>query len=296
MLCHQKKRAEVLNVSPSTNTSCSGPSKQRIEARIIEHNEVAFGCRRIVVEAPGLARSAEPGQFVHVLCSAANSTTDPLLRRPFSIHDVDVAAGLVSILYEIRGRGTSILSEKCPRETLDILGPLGVGFTLPTACDQQVLLMGGGFGVAPLHFLVRRIHEMSGCGLTTCAVGARTSSALLCVDDFEKLGPELMLATDDGTQGHAGFVTDLVVRYLERADRENPPILYACGPMPMLRNVALVANEYHVKCQVSVEAKMACGIGACMSCVIKVREEDGFKYVRACKEGPVFDAADILWE
>jgi dihydroorotate dehydrogenase electron transfer subunit len=233
---------------------------------------------------------------VHVLCSSSASSTDPLLRRPFGIHYVDVERGLVSMLYEIRGRGTNILAEKCPGQILDILGPLGNGFTLPTACKPPILLVAGGFGVAPLYFLARTIDEKMGCGLTTCALGGKTSSGLLCLDEFRKLGLQLEVATDDGSQGHSGFVTELLEERLKSADPDNRPIIYACGPMPMLKRVAAIAEKANVLCQVSVEAKMACGIGACMSCIVKVKSDGGFKYVRACKEGPVFDAAQIVWD
>lgn len=239
--------------------------------------------------APELAEICSPGQFLHVLCHSGN---DPILRRPFSIHDADSKLGLVSLLYQVRGRGTQLLAERLPGEMLDVLGPLGRGFDLPKAAGQPILLVGGGMAVAPLYFLARRISETTGCAKTAFLIGAHTEDMLLCLDEFALLRLVVQTATEDASHGHHGLVTDLLESYLHGGDK---PLVYACGPWPMLKAVAEITRAHGLKCQVSTEAKMACGVGACMSCVIKVRDGDSAKYVRSCKEGPVFDADEVIW-
>lgn len=285
-----------MTAGPSTSTSCTDRStgSRCLGAEIIEHAAVGAQHRRIVVHAPELAASAQPGQFVHVSCMPQGAY-DPLLRRPLGIHFVDADSGRVGLLYEVVGRGTSILSEKCPGHTLDLIGPLGNGFTLPASAHQPVLLLAGGIGVAPLYYLAERIADIVSRERISVIIGARTSEMLLCVDDFKQITSDVRIATDDGTCGYHGFTTGLLDEYVKAIDPGNPPLIYACGPMPMLAGVAEISGAHALKCQVSTEAKMACGIGACMSCVIKIHAGDSFKYLRACKEGPVFDADEIMW-
>ena len=189
-----------------------------------------------------------------------------------------------------------MLAERCPGQTLDLLGPLGNGFVLPESSHQPLLLVAGGIAVAPLYFLARRIADTVGCERTTFLIGARTTTMLLCLDEFARLGSDLRVATDDGTRGYHGFVPGLMQEYLEAVDKANPPLVYACGPMPMLKAVSEIAKAHSLKCQVSLEAKMACGVGACMSCVVRVRSGESSKYVCSCKDGPVFDADEVIWE
>lgn len=247
----------------------------------------------MVLEAPELANICKPGQFVHVLCG---TSYDPLLRRPISIHDADPDTGQVVLLYEIRGRGTALLGERAAGDLVDLLGPLGNGFTMPSDSDQPVLLVGGGIGAAPIYFLNRMLAETIGCDKITAILGARTSDMLLCSDDFSRAGSAVCIATDDGTLGCKGFVTTLINEHIASLAEGSPmPLIYACGPTPMLKAVAQIANVHHISCQVSLEAKMACGVGACMSCVVKVHDGDSQKYVRVCKEGPVFNAEEVVW-
>jgi len=269
-----------------------------LRPRIVEHVEIGPRMWRLVFESPELARNAVPGQFVHVLCGTSN---DPLLRRPFSIHDADPDSGQVALLYEIRGRGTALLAEKSPGETLDVLGPLGNGFSLPDTGDRPVWLVGGGMGAAPLYFLARRIADTAGSECMTFNMGARTADMHICLDGFRCFCPgdpesRYWISTDDGSLGDRCFATDLLTRRIENMDTGSAPVIYACGPDAMLRVVARIANEHSLECQVSLEAKMACGVGACMGCVVKIRDGGGYEYVRVCREGPVFDAREVIWE
>lgn len=237
---------------------------------------------------------------MHVLCRPPQAD-GPLLRRPFSIHDADPAGEQIALLYEIRGRGTAALANRRPGEELDLLGPLGKGFAIPDSPDMSLLLVGGGIAVAPLYFLARFLAGRRSLERATVLIGARTSEMLLCKAGFGAIGADVKVATDDGTAGYHGFVTGLMHEYVESINQAHPPMVYACGPMLMLAAAADIARVHNLACQVSAEAKMACGIGACMSCVIKVRPDaqasgGSFKYARVCKEGPVFDAHEVIWE
>lgn len=264
---------------------------------VIENKEIAPECRYLLVDAPEIARTAKPGQFVHVLCG---TSYDPLLRRPLGIHEADPETGCFAMLYEVRGRGTSLLAERCVGDKIDILGPLGNGFTLPESDGQDLLLVAGGIGVAPLYYLAKELHRRSGYRKLSVILGARTCDMILRADDFRQLTDDLRIATDDGSQGCCGFVTTPLSQYMEEAGVGAKPLVFTCGPMPMLRAIAATTRHYGLNCQVSTEAKMACGVGACMSCVIKLRTDPGmtdgsFKYVRSCKEGPVFNADEVIW-
>lgn len=265
------------------------------KCRIVEHEEIGPHSRQLVLDAPDIASLAVPGQFVHLLCG---DTNDPLLRRPFSLHN---AGGYIWILYEIRGRGTALLATRTPGETLDVVGPLGNGFTLPASASQPLLLVGGGIGAAPLYFLAEAIDIRLSRKCLYFFMGARTSQGHCCFDQFFgycgfESDERYFVCTDDGRVGYHGLVTDPLAKWLSDYSGTEKPIIYACGPMPMLKAVSRIALDHDVKCQVSVEAKMACGVGACLSCVIKVRDGGSFKYVRSCAEGPVFDAREIIWE
>lgn len=270
---------------------------KQINAKITEHVVSGTSCR-LVMHAPELAVIANPGQFMHVLCG---SSYDPLLRRPLSIYYAEPETGKLAVLYEIRGRGTALLAEKKPGDTVDIIGPLGNGFKLPDTADYRAILVGGGIGSPPLYFLAVRMGAPAALEQMEFHIGARTYGKHVCLDDFRRLcdghvsSERLCVATDDGSYGHHGFVTDTLRNCLSLRS-EPMPLIYACGPIPMLKAVAGIAKDHGAKCQVSLEAKMACGVGACMGCVIKVRDGDGSKYVRVCHEGPVFDAAEVIWD
>ncbi|MHB0913113.1 MAG: dihydroorotate dehydrogenase electron transfer subunit [Armatimonadota bacterium] len=251
---------------------------RRFNAEILANEEVAPGVFSLRLRAKELAEAAAPGQFVHV-CVTEPQSSDPLLRRPFSICDVDYDR--VHIVYEVRGRGTRLLSER-EGGLLDLLGPLGTGFRLPEK-GHRVVLVGGGIGIPPMVFLARKVAEMG--GNLSVVLGACTGDSALgfCIGEFCVPVRSCVEREPGELDAEIGLVTDLLQRELP-AD-----VVYACGPMPMLAAVAEIAKG--VACQVSTEAKMACGVGACMGCVIKTKGG----YVRCCKEGPVFDAEEIVW-
>lgn len=244
---------------------------KQLKERIISNEKVAPGFYRMRVASAYLARNSKPGQFFEVRVS---EKVDPLLRRPFSCHRI--SKGAVEILYEAVGPATGILSHRKAGQILDIIGPLGNGFEI-SKC--KAVLVGGGIGVAPLLALAESMRNKP-----SVLIGARTRAHVLCEKEFKALGCGVSVATDDGSKGHEGFVTDLLKGHAG-AD------IYACGPHAMLKTVSGIARHAGVSCQVSLEERMACGVGVCLGCPVKV--SGGYKMV--CKDGPVFDSCDIIW-
>jgi dihydroorotate dehydrogenase electron transfer subunit len=243
------------------------------------------GYRRLVLDSPELAAELVPGQFVHVRVPSLEPSA---LRRPFSVFDA--ADGRVYILYKTVGRGTLALNQAKPGETVCVMGPLGRGF--PVKCEGIALLVGGGYGVAPLHFLARAL-KASGHDAVEVFIGGRTKADLLAVDRFRALGVGVHLATNDGSEGVKGLVTDPLddelVRIREKGGRFE---LFACGPDPMLRAVAMRATGTGSRGWISMDRHMICGVGACYACIQKTVRGNS----RCCVEGPVFRAEDLLWE
>jgi dihydroorotate dehydrogenase electron transfer subunit len=257
----------------------------------------------LTLVAPGIAGQARPGQFVHLLAGEDRSFP---LRRPFSIHRAERpggsggppgwspggpggALGTVEVVFDVVGAGTLALSRLRPHDVVDALGPLGRPFAppeTPTGC----VLVGGGYGTAPLYFLATELR------LRRCRVdfviGAASAGRLLDAMEARRLGHSLTLTTDDGSAGRRGLVTDPLGDLLARTGAGQ---VYACGPMPMLAAVSRVAAAAGVPCQVAVEEQMACGTGICFSCVLPVGPGAPTRMARSCLEGPVFDGAAIAW-
>lgn len=241
---------------------------------------------RFAVDAPAVGQAARPGQFVMIKVSDA---TAPLLRRPLGVHDADGRG--FELFFKVAGAGTAILSRKAPGDRLDVLGPLGRGFTVPEAGGgQAAYLVGGGRGIAPLFFLARALVR-SGTR-PVVFYGGRTLADIPIRERFERDGIELRCATDDGSFGFSGFVTALVDRDLAAV---RPARLYACGPDPMMKALAAIADRHGVPAEFSLESVMGCGIGACWGCVHRIKNEHGDGWVKICEEGPVFPGERILW-
>jgi dihydroorotate dehydrogenase electron transfer subunit len=243
----------------------------------------------LTLVAPGIAEHARPGQFVHVLAGQDRSFP---LRRPFSIHRVErpgSALGTVEIVFDVVGAGTLALSRLRPHDVVDLLGPLGRPFTPPPA-PTGCVLVGGGYGTAPLFFLATELRTRR-CRVDF-VVGAASAARLLDAMEAKRLGHSLTVTTDDGSAGRRGLVTDPLGDLLARTRAGQ---VYACGPMPMLAAVSRVAAAAGVPCQVAVEEQMACGTGICFSCVLPVGPAEPTRMARSCLEGPVFDGNAIAW-
>lgn len=277
----------------------------REEAKVLANSEVGAGYRLLRLFSPGSARRALPGQFVHVRVPSF----DPFaLRRPLSVCFADPASGTLEILYKIVGRGTEALAKAREGVAVDLMGPLGKPFPRP-ARDVRPVLVGGGYGVAPLYFLAASHGCAAGDGAASgeagrpvLFVGARTAADLMLLDRFEALGVEVHAATDDGSAGVRGLVTAALDAWLARCEAQgggpSPQKLafYACGPAPMLRAVEERALARREEAWLSLDRRMACGVGTCFGCTQRVREADGSEAVaRVCADGPVFPAGRIIW-
>ena len=255
---------------------------------VLVNEELGAGIWLLTVEAPAIAAAARPGQFVHVRIPGMD---DHLLRRPFGVYAADAQAGTVDVMYQVLGYGTRHLTTITPGAAVEMIGPVGRGWQPPVGCSRA-LLVAGGVGSAPLHPLA---CELASAGVEVQAVlGAGTADALVARERFgAALGCEPACSTDDGTYGRAGFCTPLVAEALERAAGEGRPFDYVacCGPEPLMRLVAGMAAEAGVFCEVSLERRMACGVGVCLSCVVDT--VDGLR--RACVDGPVFPAEEVVW-
>lgn len=240
---------------------------------------------RLVLESPQIAAAAAPGQFLMV---RVEDGFQPLLRRPFGIHDV--SGTRLEIFFQVVGVGTALLSRKSPGITLDLLGPLGRGFTIDPAGKQQAALIGGGRGIAPLFFL-GRILQAAGIKVRVFC-GGRSAGDLVMAERFQAAGFPLVLSTDDGTRGVHGTVTEAFLDdSTPRAD-----ILYACGPDPMLKAVSEISRRLRVPAELSLESIMGCGFGACWGCVQRIRRDGEEGWRKICQEGPVFRADDVVWK
>ncbi len=253
-----------------------------LECRIAENRQVAEAVFLICLEAPEIALRARPGQFVMLRVGRG---WEPLLRRPFSICGVRDTTHIL-VLYQVVGRGTELLAGRRPGQTLPVLGPLGRGFRLPPG-TQRAILVGGGMGIAPLLFLARTLRQPPAVFLCGYAAASRVIPGWL----FDP-GRRPRVVTEDGSAGSAGLVTDHLAAEMA-AYRPGRAEIYACGPRAMLREVIRLAEKAGLPCQVSLEAVMACGVGACQGCVVRAGTGTGPAFYRVCRDGPVF-AANLL--
>ncbi len=244
----------------------------------------------LTCHAPSLAALARPGHFVNV--RADDSGFDPFLRKPFSIYTADTQTGNISLLFSVVGSVTTGMARKRPGDLIDLVGPLG-GHVFAPRTEQNTLhiLVGGGYGVPPLVFLSRTLLLSSPAPDMAFLIGARTKDLLLCEAELQAAGVPTHTATDDGSHGTSGRVTDVLLPLLiQNAPR--PVSVYCCGPTPMMRAVGELCAAHSVSCQLSVEVAMPCGIGVCMGCVLDLA--DG-RRVRCCVDGPVFQATEVAW-
>ena len=324
------------------------PYPKEVKAKILLHRRIGQDYFRLQLACPEIARSARPGQF---LMLRINELQDPFLRRPFGFSRIypprekkrrPTDEGAVEICYQTVGRGTQLMTQLSEGGRLDLLGPLGNGFWNAADC-RRAILVGGGIGVPPLLAWAQELRRPgekrkkgprpAEPGEVVFLIGAKNKDKIIGVSECRRWGIEAQVATEDGSLGTKGTATDLLERELVTG-RHGSTVIYACGPYPMLSKVAQVAEQFDLPCQVLLESRMACGVGACLGCTVKVREEppkkegpdsslpppdpnsgtegeersarEGgipliseappFRYARVCKEGPVFDARRIFWD
>ncbi len=232
------------------------------------------------IKCAEIAEIAAPGQFVHI------RTGNFTLRRPISICGIDKEKGTLRIVFEIRGDGTSQIARLNEGDLIDMLAPLGHGFTVDRNF-KKVVLIGGGIGTPPMLPLAQIYGEKA-----VAISGFRNSVAAILQDDFKSAGAQTVLCTDDGSAGIHGFVTQ---PFAELAEQGRIDAVYACGPIPMLKGIAQICKEKNIYCEISLEERMACGIGACLGCACRTVRNDEEYFAHVCKDGPVFKAEEVLW-
>lgn len=246
---------------------------------ILSKTAIARNTYSFEILCPEVAEIASAGQFVHIRVEGFT------LRRPVSICGINKNKGTLRIVFEIRGEGTEELSSLNKGDLIDMLAPLGHGFTL-NPDFKKVILIGGGIGTPPMLPLAEYYKEKA-----TVITGFRSADAVILQNDFISTGAENILCTDDGSLGIHGFVTQPLEKLL---NNNNIDMVYACGPMPMLKNIAKICHE-KCRCEISLEERMGCGIGACLVCACRTKKNDEEYFAHVCKEGPVFNAEEVVF-
>ena len=245
--------------------------------KILTMEEIIPDVFDVTVESEAMAAETKPGQFLHIDCGdAANN----LLRRPISI--CDAYDGKVRFLFERKGSGTAALAQKRAGDVLDIIGPVGNSFAIPENVKKPIVI-GGGIGVFPLYLLCKQFEN------PTCLLGFRSKDRVCMEEEFRAVA-DTTVATDDGSYGYNGYAVTLLEEMLKKGEGD---IVYSCGPMPMLRAVKKIAEENGVRCQLSLEQRMGCGIGACLVCTCETTSNGTHKHKRVCKNGPVFWSSEV---
>ncbi|RLB73266.1 MAG: dihydroorotate dehydrogenase electron transfer subunit [Deltaproteobacteria bacterium] len=269
---------------------------KNLKTIVLSNQEISPGYFRMKILAPGYSNASHPGQFVMF---RVQRSLPPLLRRPFGIFRVGfmpadcdnmAAKEFIEIIYKVVGSGTEIMQGLHQGDPVELLGPLGTGFDCGDAAGEKILV-GGGIGLVPLYSLAEQLVQTSRVRLL---MGGRTRDDIITVTEFERLGVETYVSTEDGSLGEEGLVTRVLERKL---DKYPDASVFACGPMPMIEAVQKICLRYEVPLQVSLEALMACGVGACLSCVVKGEghSESEPHYLCTCTSGPVFAAEKLDW-
>lgn len=256
-------------------------------ARVLNLEKLTASDYLLLLEEPQFAVQASPGQFLHI---RIKDSLAPFLRRPFSVAGAPPGKGVLQIIFRVVGKGTAVLSQAKRGTRLTCLGPLGKGFK-PTPGLSPAVLLAGGMGVAPLLFLAHLLAKEQKKILLFYGVASITE--LLPLKKFLPPQVELHLATDDGTSGYRGPVTALLAEALQGGLK--PGEMFACGPRPMLQAVAGQNRGWNFPLQVSLEERMACGLGACQGCAVKIRQGGESSYRMVCCDGPVFDGQEVIW-
>jgi len=266
-----------------------------MHGKVLKNSQISTGHFLLSVKLPDAFQTPVPGQFVMV---REKGRMDTLLGRPFSIYDIEQGKGavIVEILYKVVGKGTTFLSMLKKGDLLEVFGPYGRGFEISPKVGKVVLVC-GGIGVAPIAFLAsnyKRLADISNVEMI-CYYGAKSTEYLIGLDEIKGYCSSVFISTDDGSTGYQAFVTELFANDISSYDLEDTRI-YACGHRPMLKRLSELLSGKHLSCQVLIEERMACGVGACRGCAVKTNNMEKIgMYVRVCKDGPVFNIQDIAW-
>lgn len=257
---------------------------KKVLAELLEKNEIANGIFKYKVKSPEIVKEAKAGQFLEIKVS---ETGEPFLRRPISVHNINKELEEVEFIFQVKGKGTELLSKVEVGKKIDIMGPLGYG-TYTVKEYNNVAIIGGGIGIYPLYELTK---ELKGKANLNVYLGFRDKSLVTCEKEFEEIGlNKLVVTTDDGSYKEKGFAIDFMKKDIEE---HKVDMIFACGPLPMLKAIRNYAMENNIPCQISLEERMGCGIGACLGCAVKVISGAEPRFGHVCKEGPVFNAKDV---
>jgi dihydroorotate dehydrogenase electron transfer subunit len=254
-------------------------------AKVLDNRKAGKEYRLLKLVAGSIAPKVRPGQFIHLKVPGLD---DAVLRRPFSVYKADRRT--ITILYKTVGRGTGAMGSMVKGDKVSILGPLGNGFPAISRGTFPVLVA-GGYGVAPLSMLAS-LSQVRG----VVFIGGACREDVLCAGDFRKKGWKVMISTEDGSLGQRGMVTDVLDKWLKGSRASHPLVFYACGPDGMLKAVGKRVKQLGCRGWFSLDKHMGCGMGACLACVQRIRSGGGELLVRICREGPVFEASEIIWE
>lgn len=254
---------------------------------VLSQEQITKDIFLLKLKSDSIVHRCHPGQFVHV---KVNRGIDPLLRRPFSIHRIDRKNGILTLLYRIAGKGTQLMQQLDTGNQLDLLGPLGHGFDLKQFFDHAIVVA-GGLGSAPVFYLMDELRQ---AGKTVSLFwGVKEGCEIFDTETLQKLGVDITLATEDGSLGCQGYVTEPLKDYLEQYSDSRETMGFVCGPELMMQKVKDIVIHTSFPWQASFERRMACGLGACMGCAVKMTSG---KYQMACKQGPVFDLKEVVFE
>lgn len=255
-------------------------------AELVKKEQLKPDIFKFSVKAPSIVKEAKPGNFIEI---RVTDQLDPFLRRPISIYNLDRENGILEFIFQVKGKGTELLAKREEGKTIDIVGPIGYG-TFKYDNYENIAIIGGGIGVFPLYELAK-CAKADDKNVTTY-LGFRSKDFVVLEEEFAKVSDELILTTDDGSYAEKGFA----INYLEKdIEAGKVDAIYACGPLPMLKAVQKLAIEKEIPCQISLEEKMACGLGVCLGCAVKTAKspKDAPEYWHVCKAGPVFNAKDV---
>lgn len=262
-------------------------SKFKLECEIVKTEKIIESIYKFTIKAPEIANVARAGQFLEIQVS---KTGEVFLRRPISIYNIDKTNGIVEFIFQVKGKGTQILSNKKVGDSINILGPLGNGvFSIEKY--RKVAIIGGGIGTYPLYELSKELKQTS--DEVTMYMGFRNKDLVTLEKEFEGVTDRVVITTDDGSYKQKGFALDVLKQDCEK---EKPDMIFACGPLPMLKAVQTFANENNIRCEMSLEERMGCGIYACVGCNVRIVTEnpDEVKYKYVCTNGPVFNSKEVI--
>lgn len=257
-----------------------------IKAKLISKEELKHGIFKFSVQADEIVNTAKPGNFIEI---RVNNDIEPFLRRPISIYNMDKENGVLEFIFQVKGKGTTILSERKEGKLIDIVGPLGYG-TFKYSNYQNIAIIGGGIGVFPLYELAKNAKNDN--KNVNIYLGFRNKDLVVLENEFKQVSNNLIITTDDGSYSQKGFAIDFLKKDIEDGKIDS---IFACGPLPMLKAVQKLAIEKEIPCQISLEEKMACGLGVCLGCAVKTSasSKENPEYWHVCKAGPVFQAKDV---